>query len=85
MQSQNTNAGITIFSVQFQHLKSSLSAFRPALSNLWLLLVYILIISVTYTVLDITHTGFPENAANRKLAWNERTTAAQTSQSSYLR
>ena len=37
---QNTHAGFTIFSVHSQHLKSSPSAFRPALSNLWLLLVY---------------------------------------------
>ena len=38
-QFQNTHAGFTIFSVHSQHLKSSSSAFRPALSNLWLLLV----------------------------------------------
>ena len=30
-----------IFSVHSQHLKSSSSAFRTALSNLWLLIVYI--------------------------------------------
>ena len=40
IQFQNTHAGFTIFSVHSQHLKSSSSAFRPALSNLWLLLVY---------------------------------------------
>ena len=39
MQFQNTHAGMTIFSVHSQHLKSSSSAFRPALSNLWLPLV----------------------------------------------
>ena len=39
IQFQNTHAGFTIFSVHSQHLKSSSSAFRPALSNLWLLLV----------------------------------------------
>jgi len=35
---QNTHF---IFSVHSQHLKSSSSAFRTALSNLWLLIVYI--------------------------------------------
>ena len=35
-QFQNTHAGFTILSVHSQHLKSSS---RPALSNLWLLLV----------------------------------------------
>ena len=40
IQFQSTHAGFTIFSVHSQHLKSSSSAFRPALSNLWLLLVY---------------------------------------------
>ena len=44
-QFQNTQAGFTIFSVHSQHLKSSSSAFRPALSNLWLLLVYMLFMS----------------------------------------
>ena len=39
IQFQNTHAGFTIFSVHSQHLKSSSSAFRLALSNLWLLLV----------------------------------------------
>ena len=39
VQFQNAHAGFTIFSVHSQHLKSSSSAFRPALSNLWLLLV----------------------------------------------
>ena len=39
IQFQNTDAGFTVFSVHSQHLKSSSSAFRPALSNLWLLLV----------------------------------------------
>ena len=39
IQFQNTHGGFTIFSVHSQHLKSSSSAFRPALSNLWLLLV----------------------------------------------
>ena len=39
IQFQNTHAGFTILSVHSQHLKSSSSAFRPALSNLWLLLV----------------------------------------------
>ena len=39
IQFQNTHAGFTTFSVHSQHLKSSSSAFRPALSNLWLLLV----------------------------------------------
>ena len=43
-QFQNTHAGFTIFSVHSQHLKSSSSAFRPALSKLWLLLVIYLII-----------------------------------------
>ena len=43
IQFQNTHAGFTIFSVHSQHLKSSSSAFRPALSNLWLLLVIIII------------------------------------------
>ena len=38
IQFQNTHF---IFSVHSQHVKSSSSAFRPALSNLWLLLVYI--------------------------------------------
>ena len=42
IQFQNTHAGFTIFSVHSQHLKSSSSAFRPALSNLWLLLVVII-------------------------------------------
>ena len=42
IQFQNTHAGFTIFSVHSQHLKSSSSAFRPALSNLWLLLVVFL-------------------------------------------
>ena len=41
VQFQNTYAGITIFSVHSQHLKSSSSAFRPALSNLWLPLVIV--------------------------------------------
>ena len=40
IQFQNTHAGFTIFSEHSRHLKSSSSAFRPALSNLWLLLVY---------------------------------------------
>ena len=40
IQFQNTHAGFTTFSVHSQHLKSSSSAFRPALSNLWLLLVF---------------------------------------------
>ena len=39
IQFQNTHARITIFSVHSQHLKSSSSAFRPALSNQWLPLV----------------------------------------------
>ena len=43
IQFQNTHAGFTIFSVHSQHLKSSSSAFRLALSNLWLLLVIIII------------------------------------------
>ena len=38
IQFQNTHF---IFSVHSQHLKSSSSAFRTALSNLWILLVYI--------------------------------------------
>ena len=42
IQFQNTHAGFTIFSVHSQHLKSSSSAFRPALSNVWLLLVLLL-------------------------------------------
>ena len=42
IQFQNTHAGFTMFSVHSQHLKSSSSAFRPALSNLWLLLVIII-------------------------------------------
>ena len=46
IQFQNTHAGFTIFSVHSQHLKSSSSAFRPALSNLWLLLVIIIIIII---------------------------------------
>ena len=40
IQFQNTHAGFTIFSVHSQFRKSSSSAFRPALSNLWLLLVF---------------------------------------------
>ena len=40
IQFQNTHAGFTLSSVHSQHLKSSSSAFRPAFSNLWLLLVY---------------------------------------------
>ena len=43
IQFQNTHAGFTIFSVHSQHLKSFSSAFRPALSNLWLLLVSIVV------------------------------------------
>ena len=45
IQFQNTHAGFTIFSVHSQHLKGSSSAFRPALSNLWLLLVSIHLLS----------------------------------------
>ena len=47
IQFQNTHAGFTIFSVHSQHLKSSSSAFRPALSNLWLLLVNIIYIIIS--------------------------------------
>ena len=48
IQFQNTHAGFTIFSVHSQHLKSSSSAFRPALSNPWLLLVIIIIMETLF-------------------------------------
>ena len=57
IQFQNTHAGFTIFSVHSQHLKSSSSAFRPALSNLWLLPVIIIIIIITIIVSLKTRSG----------------------------
>ena len=50
-QFQSTHAGFTIFSVHSRHLKSSSSAFRPALSNLWLLLV---LVYTTHSVISTT-------------------------------
>ena len=53
IQFQNTHALITIFSVHSQHLKSSSRAFRPALSNLWLPLVLVLLdLSAAFDTVD---------------------------------
>ena len=74
IQFQNTHTGFTIFSMHSQHLKGSSSAFRPALSNLWLLLVnYYYHWLVQHLQCDAPYGGHPTNIFTSKKLANQGT------------